>query len=153
MASILFLSLLRHCTRFDPKLSNFSATSTGWSSAGATWQGSANGAESDGGACGYGAAVHLPPFSSMIAAGNRSIFTLRKGCGACHQVNCAGNPAPSGNPVTVVTTDECPGSACLNEPRPFRHKRDCNWSHGTTQANISATRRRTFPSTVHTVRA
>ncbi|CAL9752667.1 unnamed protein product [Musa acuminata subsp. burmannicoides] len=148
-----------------PKLSNFSTTSTGWSSAGTTWHGGANGTESDGGACGYGAAVHLPPFSPVIAAGNRSTFTSGKGCdlyGACapwnalmfqhlfHYVKCTGNPARSGNPVTVVMTDECPGSACLNEPRPFRHERDCIWSDVTARANISATRRRTSPSTVHT---
>ncbi|RRT32865.1 hypothetical protein B296_00049486 [Ensete ventricosum] len=37
--------------------------------------------------------------------------------------------------------------------RPFRHERDCIWSHGTAWASISATRRWTSPSTVHTVTA
>ncbi|GKV12856.1 hypothetical protein SLEP1_g23947 [Rubroshorea leprosula] len=104
---------------FYPKLLNTSleASETDWSPAGATWYGSANGAGSDGGACGYGTAVEQSPFSAMVSAGGPSIYKSGKGCGACYEVKCSTNAACSGNPVTVVLTDECPG--CVSESVHF----------------------------------
>ncbi|KAK3136559.1 hypothetical protein QOZ80_5BG0438430 [Eleusine coracana subsp. coracana] len=78
------------------------ASAAGWSTGGATWYGDRHGAGTDGGACGYQAAVRQPPFSSMVAAAGQSIFQNGKAA-----VNAT-------SPVTVVLSDVCPGGPCQN---------------------------------------
>lgn len=106
-----------YCSRKLLNNATLAELDSDWSPAGATWYGSANGAGSDGGACGYGTAVDQAPFSAKITAGGPSIYKSGKGCGACYEVKCTTNSACSENPVTVVLTDECPG--CVSESVHF----------------------------------
>ncbi|KAI4332793.1 hypothetical protein L6164_017674 [Bauhinia variegata] len=106
---LVLLFYLEMCLGFSPKQQNMSLVATHWSSAGATWYGSPHGAGSDGGSCGYGNTVSLPPFSSMVTGIGPSLYQSGKECGACYQVKCTNHPSCSGKPVSVVITDFCPG--------------------------------------------
>ncbi|OMO98197.1 Major pollen allergen Lol pI [Corchorus olitorius] len=98
---------------------NVSKIATHWSSAGATWYGSPDGAGSDGGSCGYGNAVSMPPFSSMVTGIGPSLYKSGKECGACYLVKCTKHRSCSGKPVRVVITDFCPGGLCASDSAHF----------------------------------
>ncbi|XP_051138378.1 expansin-B15-like [Andrographis paniculata] len=90
-----------------------------WSSAGATWYGSPDGAGSDGGACGYGNLVSKSPFLSMVTGIGPSLYKSGKECGACYMVKCTRHRSCSRKAVRVVITDFCPGGLCLSDTAHF----------------------------------
>ncbi|KAL9412012.1 hypothetical protein AB3S75_045590 [Citrus x aurantiifolia] len=117
-----FLDLLCYlelCSCFYPKHLNLSAVGTHWSTAGATWYGSPDGAGNDGGSCGYGNAVSQSPFASFVTAIGPSLYKSGKECGGCYQVKCTKHPACSGKAVRVVITDFCGGGPFAPESAHF----------------------------------
>ncbi|KAL6871550.1 hypothetical protein ACP4OV_014379 [Aristida adscensionis] len=89
------------------------------SDAGATYYGAPEGDGGEGGACGYQTDVGKPPFDSMIAAGSTPLYRGGEGCGACYEVRCTSHQACSGEPVTIVITDESPGGLFPGEVAHF----------------------------------
>lgn len=114
-----FLCYSELCLCFSTKRLSLPTTATDWSSAGATWYGSPDGAGSDGGACGYGNLVSQSPFSSMVTAIGPSLYKAGKECGACYMVKCSAHPSCSSKPVRVVITDSCPGGLCASDSAHF----------------------------------
>ncbi|XVE63866.1 hypothetical protein DITRI_Ditri07aG0055600 [Diplodiscus trichospermus] len=119
MMILVFCCDFEPCVSFNPKQLNLSTIVTHWSSAGATWYGSAHGAGSDGGSCGYGSAVSEPPFSSVVTGIGPSLYKSGKECGACYQVKCTKHPSCSGKEVRVLITDFCPGGLCASDSAHF----------------------------------
>ncbi|PIN17214.1 hypothetical protein CDL12_10127 [Handroanthus impetiginosus] len=117
--SLALFCMFSTCLAFKHKHFNLSTMAVHWSSAGATWYGSPNGAGSDGGACGYGNIVSQAPFSSMVTGIGPSLYKSGKECGACYQIKCTRHPSCSRKPVRVVITDFCPGGPCLSDAAHF----------------------------------
>ncbi|KAJ7949494.1 Beta expansin [Quillaja saponaria] len=116
---VAFFYYFELCFGFKPKHLNLSLIDIHWSSAGATWYGSRDGAGSDGGACGYGNTVSQAPFSSLVTGIGPSLYKSGKGCGTCYQVKCTEHRSCSGKVVRVVITDFCPGGPCVSESAHF----------------------------------
>ncbi|KAL8552498.1 hypothetical protein ACS0TY_001255 [Phlomoides rotata] len=98
---------------------NLSTRAVHWSSAGATWYGSPDGAGSDGGSCGYGNIVSKAPFSSLVTGIGPSLYKSGRECGACYKIKCTKHRSCSHKAVRVVITDFCPGGACVSDAAHF----------------------------------